>query len=710
MKALLPKSFSQREGLKCIVPLRIILFALCVLPFSFLQAQVQKPPVQQNDGNDVQDIIENNAQQTESETFDYDAYIDELERFKEHPINLNTADASDLADLPLLNAQQISTLVEYIARNGKLISIYELQAIPEFDLSLINRLLPYVKVDNDVREEHFTAKQLFSKGKFMLVTRYRQQIEKSVGYQLGDGRGYLGRPFGLFARFRYNYGNKLSYGITAEKDAGEEFFKGSNRKGFDYYSGHIFVRDIKVLKALALGDYEVRLGQGLIMWSGFGVRKSPSVMHVKREGMILRPYTSVNEYNFMRGGAFTLGAKGVSVTAFASFKQIDGNILTAIDSSINADESFSSFNESGFHRTQNEINDRNSINLLTTGGNISYAKRAWHVGANAVYSRFFGNYSRTLYPYNQFDLNRNQLVNASIDYHFVVKNFHFFGEEAISDNLGFGLLNGVMMSLDKKVDVSILHRYYSRNYQTIYASAFAEGSRPQNENGLYFGLSVRPISMLRFDAYFDLYMSKWLKYLTEAPSWGSDNFLQATFTPNKKMEMYARYRFELKKKNQTDNDGAFDYLVNERRQSIRFNAKYKISDAVTLANRIEWMNYRMGNSKPENGFVIYQDATFKMLSFPLSFNARLAIFKTSSYNSRIYAYENDVLYSFSIPAYYGNGMRYYLTLRYSATRNIDFWVRFSQTQMFDSKTIGSGQDMINTNHKSEIKLQMRLRF
>ena len=173
---------------------------------------------------------------------------------------------------------------------------------------------------------------------------------------------------------------------------------------------------------------------------------------------------------------------------------------------------------------------------------------------------------------------------------------------------------------------------------------------------------------------------------------------------------HMRYKFELKKKNQTDNEGPFDYLVNEQRQSVRFNARYKISDAVTLGNRIEWMNYRIGKSKPENGFVIYQDATFKMLSFPLSFNARLAIFKTSSYNSRIYTYENDVLYSFSIPAYYGNGMRYYLTLRYSVTRNIDFWVRFSQTQMFDSKTIGSGLDMIDASHKSEIKLQMRLRF
>ncbi len=694
----------------CKMKWKWIALIVFLFPFSILFAQVPPKPQPDQEGNDIQDIIENNAQVTESESFDYDAYIDELENFKKDPINLNKATVDDLNDFPLLNAQQISTLLEHISKNGKLISIYELQGIPGFDILLINRMLPYVMVDSDVKDVNVSMKKLFSKGTFVFISRYRQTIEKTDGYNRSDGSGYFGKPFNLYTRFRYNYGTKLSYGITAEKDAGEEFFKGSNKQGFDFYSGHFFLRNVKILKALALGDYEVRLGQGLIMWSGFALRKSPSVMNVKREGMRLRPYTSVNEFNYMRGGAFTLASKGFEFTAFGSFKQLDANILAPTDTFISVEESFSSFNESGYHRTKNEIADRNSINQFVTGGNFSYNKRKWHVGANTVYTRFFGKYERTLYPYNQFDISRNQLVNASIDYHLIIKNFHFFGEEAISDNGGFGLLNGVMLSLDRHIDFSVLHRYFSRNYQTLYAIAFAESSRPQNENGLYFGVSVRPVRMLRFDGYFDLYISRWLKYLTDAPSWGSDNFIQATFTPTRKFEMYLRYRFELKKKNQTDNEGAFDYLVNETRQALRYNIKYKVTDAITLANRVEWSFYKVGNLKPENGFVIYQDVTFKMFKAPVSFNARLAVYKTASYNSRIYAYENDVLYSFSIPAYYGNGMRYYLTVRYAITRNIDVWVRVAQTNVFDSKTIGSSLDETNSNHKTEIKAQLRLRF
>ncbi len=677
-----------------------------LLTLSGVYAQVAPQP----DGSDIQDIIENNAQTTETESFDYDAGIDELENFKDHPINLNKATAEDLNDFPLLNAQQITTLLNHIGKFGKLLSIYELQGIAGYDIQLINRMLPYVMVDNDIKDVVVPAKKLFSKGSFIWVTRYRQVIEKSAGYKRTDGSGYLGKPFGLFTRFRYTYGTKLSYGITAEKDAGEQFFKNTNKQGFDFYSGHFFLRNFKALKALAIGDFEVRFGQGLTIWSGFGIRKSPAVMNVKREGMKLRPYTSVNESNFMRGGGFTVGGKGFEFTAFGSFKQVDANLLTQMDTSLNVDEAFSSFNESGFHRTTSEVADRNSVNNLTTGGNFSYNKRKWHVGVNALYSKNFQNFQPTYPTYNLFNLDKNWFVNASVDYHVLLKNFQFFGEEAFSDNGGFALLNGVLTSLDPKVDVSVVHRYYSKNYWQRYAAGFGESSTTQNENGLYFGITARPVAMLRLDGYFDLYMSRWLKYLTDAPSYGSDNFLQATFTPNRKFEMYLRYRFELKQKNESNNETPMDYLANEKRQQLRFNIKYKVTDALTLANRIEWGFYRMGSSKPENGFLIYQDVNFKWMKSPVSFNVRLAIFKTASYNTRFYAYESDVLYSFSIPAYYGNGMRYYLTARYSITRNIDLWFRFSQTYQFGEKTIGTGLDEIDKQHKSEVKVQLRLKF
>ncbi|MES2622588.1 MAG: helix-hairpin-helix domain-containing protein [Bacteroidota bacterium] len=238
---------------------RLFLFFFLAFPVLNLLSQVKPGIPPEQDGNDIQDIIENNAQISESESFDYDAYIDELENFKQHPINLNNATVDILNDFPLLNAQHIANLLGHIEKNGKLLSIFELQGIPGFDILLIQRMLPYVMVDSDVKDIHVSLKKLLSKGNFVFLSRYKQQIEKSAGYKRTDGKGYTGSPFNLFVRFRYTYGTKFSYGFTAEKDAGEEFFKGSNKKGFDYYSGHLFLRNIKQLKALALGDYEIRL-------------------------------------------------------------------------------------------------------------------------------------------------------------------------------------------------------------------------------------------------------------------------------------------------------------------------------------------------------------------------------------------------------------------------------------------------------------------
>ena len=90
---------------------------------------------------------------------------------------------------------------------------------------------------------------------------------------------------------------------------------------------------------------------------------------------------------------------------------------------------------------------------------------------------------------------------------------------------------------------------------------------------------------------------------------------------------------------------------------------------------------------------------------------RYALFQTDSYDARIYAYENDVPGSYSIPAYYSRGSRFYLMLDYNITRKIELWVRYSQT-FYDNQTTISpgGLSEINGNTKSEIRTQIRFKF
>ncbi|MEO7767667.1 MAG: hypothetical protein ABIS01_09585, partial [Ferruginibacter sp.] len=86
---------------------------------------------------------------------------------------------------------------------------------------------------------------------------------------------------------------------------------------------------------------------------------------------------------------------------------------------------------------------------------------------------------------------------------------------------------------------------------------------------------------------------------------------------------------------------------------------------------------------------------------------RVQYFATGGYDSRIYAYENDVLYSFTIPVFYDKGYRYYINLSYELNKQLTVWFRWAQT-VYDRRTaIGTGLDEINGNKRTEMKMQVR---
>ena len=60
--------------------------------------------------------------------------------------------------------------------------------------------------------------------------------------------------------------------------------------GFDFYSAHAFYKGGKYLRSVALGDYQIQIGQGLNFWSGYAFGKSADVTNVKKSA---NSYSSV---------------------------------------------------------------------------------------------------------------------------------------------------------------------------------------------------------------------------------------------------------------------------------------------------------------------------------------------------------------------------------------------------------------------------------
>ncbi|MEO6686962.1 MAG: hypothetical protein ABIN24_13405, partial [Dyadobacter sp.] len=533
--------------------------------------------------------------------------------------------------------------------------------------------------------------------------------EKSRGYQK-DSTGsspYEGSPQKFLIRYRYKYKNLLQYGITAEKDAGEQFFKGGQKSGFDFYSAHFFARNIGFIKTLALGDYTINMGQGLVQWQSLGFKKSSDVLGIKRQGDLIKPYNSAGEINFHRGAAITLGKKFMSITGFVSLRKLDANFN--IDT-IHNEDFVSSLQTSGYHRTYNELMDKNSQRQTAFGGDIYYNKNNFHAGLNAIQYKFKYPLIKADDLYNKFAIKGKNWGNYSFDYSYTHKNIHVFGEAAVDKKGDKVFVQGLLMNVDAKVDLSFLYRNIAAAYQSLYSNGFTENTLPTNEKGFFAGITFKPTDIWRIDAYADLYSFPWLKFRVDAPSSGKDYLLQLTYKPNKQLEVYSRYRNEKKGINKKFEGFATNQVVNVPRENWRTQFSYKVNQQISLRSRLELLWYDQQAENKEHGYLIFTDVIFKPLLKPYSAGIRGQYFETDSYNSRLYAFENDVLYSYSIPVFYDKGYRYYINLSYDINKKISVWARFAQTVYSNRKNAGSGLDEVSGNKKSEIKVQMLASF
>lgn len=650
--------------------------------------------------------LENQTDADQAETED-DNWLQEMQEFRKHPLNINTAGEEELDQLRVLTGLQISNLVIYRKLFGNLISIYELQAVPGWDVYTIKKIVPYISV-NDNAETLRSLSKRFRNGDHSLLLRLTRVFEKSKGYDRTiSGSSYMGDPQKILLRYRYNYKNLLQFGLVGEKDAGEQFFKGAQKAGFDFYSIHLFSRKTGVIQALALGDFTVNMGQGLIQWQSLAFKKNSDVMGIKRQSAVLRPYSSAGEFFFNRGAGITLQHKKFESTVFISKRKLSAN--TALDTTI-GDDIITSFLSSGYHRTVREAEDKNNIRQFSLGANFLYKAKRFHAGVNGVYHHYNDFVKKRDESYNLYAIGGKNWSNVSMDYNYTFSNMHFFGEAALDKNLQKAFVNGLLISADPKADISFLYRHISPAYQAVYGNAFTESTLPSNENGFYTGISVRPVSTWRLDAYADIYRFPWLKYQADAPGNGADYLCQLTYTPNKEVELYSRFRTEHKQLNQRDNGTTLNYLVFVPKKSWRIHINYKLNRSVTLRSRTEllWLNKKTENS--EKGFLFYTDFLFSPPLKKTSGSLRLQYFETDSYDSRIYAYENDVLYAYSIPAFFDKGLRYYINFNYDPLQKLSFWLRLARTVYKEKSSIGSGSDEIKGNQKTEITFQFRFVF
>ncbi len=692
-----------------------LLICLLLIIFNFAQSQTDKT------SQTIEDLIEDIAAETDEE-LDYSTLYDDLNYFLNYPLNLNSATKEDLEKLQFVNELQIQNLLKYVAKNGNMLTIYELQLIDGFESEDIQRILPFVTVEIIKESSKIDLRKALKYGSNQIFIRQQFILQQQSGYlpisdsileNDPDKNRYLGNRHKHYVKYKYHYKNRIFIGATMEKDPGEEFFAGTQKQGFDYYSAHLQIEDISVIKRLIIGDYQTQFGQGLVLWSGMGGGKSSYPLNIKKKAQGLKKYSSADENLFMRGAGVILKFNKIELSTFVSHKYIDAN--TAQQDSSEGDSEdieslyITSFQNTGYHATPNEIADKHTITETVYGTNLTFRGDKYKIGATAVAYQFGTDINKDIKPYNQFEQNNNKNANLGLDYHFILQDINVFGEVAASQNGGMAIMSGALIPMHPQISLATVYRKYQKDYQAYYSSGFSEGGKTSNEEGIYLGTEIYPYKKWKIAAYMDSFSFEWLKSRQDSPSKGADFFLQIDYNLNRNVDMYWKMKHEIKQENNSDEQTHIKYLEEMSKTSFRYHLSYNLKKWLTLKNRVEYSIYHKANVY-ESGFMMYQDIKIAPLNVPLSLYFRYGIFD-APYNARFYAYENDVLYAFSVPGYYYKGFRTYMTLSYDFTDKITIWLRYGQFSYSDRNIISENSlNEIQGNTKSELKAQLRIKF
>jgi hypothetical protein len=674
----------------------------------------------------VGDLLEEKARDQDSETPDPD-WADELSELAENRVNLNSQDIGRLTGLSLITEYQENKIREYRLIYGDFLTVYELRFIEGLDDQTIQHILPFVSVEPQKESNPQGNSPKIAKPRQKVTISYGRILERQNGYVSLNGSSagqssettYNGSPDKISFRYMFDSNPLLKFGFIIRKSPGEPFFTSDIKSGIkdqisriktdplDIVAGCIQFTSPGIIKSVCLGNFGLQVGQGVTLWSGSGMSGLSGITTIRKQARGLKAVTNPGTSQCFRGIGVTLEIKRWSVIPFISYKKIDaGNII--IDSASGKVNSFGSIRNTGLYRTNSEIAGRNSVREFAFGGTVRFQNNFMKAGITGVRNSFNARLIPQETDYGKFRFSGTTNWAAGTDLEFFYHNFQFYGELSFSANGTIAGMAGLLFKPVADIDISILYRNFPKTYQNGYGSGFKSGGRNSNEKGLYLGFAAIFPDKWKLSAYADFSHYSWLSYDADAPKSQSEYFVQAEkfFSDNTYLALRIRYKNQAV--NQTSDFSYIHPLINEKNLDIRLQLDFPASPSIKLRSRLEWVNYCLERATTSKGIVIFQDFCYQPLKFPVKFWLRICLFNTDGYDSRIYSFENNMPYVYSVPAYFDKGSRAYLLVSYRLTKILDFWLRYDIFIYSNRRNVGSGPDEIAGNRKSGISAQLML--
>lgn len=646
-----------------------------------------------------EDLSVNNSVDNAVNEPNWENELEELSVRLHEPVDLNHATREQLEQFPFLSDVQIEHLLAYVYVHGQMETLYELQLVEDMDRQTIQYLLPFVCVKAINNHPPFRWKSMLKSamkyGKNEVLTRIDIPLYERKGYE----HTYLGPSVYNSVKYGFRYRDQLYAGVVTEKDAGESFFALHNRCGYDYYSFYLLLKDCGWLKTLAVGNYRLSFGQGLVISTDYLMGKTVYASSFNTRSGGIKKHSSTDETNYFRGAAAAVAlTKKCILSGFYSHRSLDG-VLT--------DDEITSIYKTGLHRSQKEADKKNRFTMQVTGGNVSYQQNRIRLGITGIYYVFNRPYEPQLTGYSQYNIHGNQFYNLGIDYACRWHRFSFQGEVAMGKQ-GSAVLNRFQYSPVEGTQLMFIQRYYSYDYWAMFAHSFGEGSTVQNEQGYYLGLETSPFQHWHFFASFDLFSFPWKKYRISQPSHGVDGLFQATFTPHSHLTMYLKYRYKQKERDLTGSKEKLTLPIFHHQ--LRYRLNYFGGDVFSSRTTLDYNHFHSQDRAASKGYQVTQMMSSQLPWTRLFADVQGSYFSTDDYDSRVYVSEKGLLYTFYTPSFQGRGFRCAVRLRYELNEHWMLITKFGETIYLDRNEIGSGNDLIQGNKKADVQMQLRIKF
>jgi hypothetical protein len=609
-------------------------------------------------------------------------YIERLNELAENRVHVNSSAEDELSRLFFLSDFQVKALTDYAHSSGRIVSVYELATIPGFDRETVEMIIPFITLDYQPVNDSDSV-------------RWRNSIISNLSIRsLITDTSSLGSNWKSLTKYKFSAG-VFSGGMTMEKDPGEKLLTG-NPPLPDFFSAHIVFNGSGLIRKIIIGDYSARFGQGTNI--NTGVRRgislsSPGYMSSSDE---LKPYTSSDETNFFRGMATEFSFKDFVLSMFLSRKATDATIAYSSGDSVGY---IDNFYKSGLHSTASLLHKKGVVTESGYGINLSYNPSNLKIGLTWSGNRF--SLPANLPgddPSKVFDFKGERNNLYSVYYNGFIHNILLYGELSVSDNKKYAAIQGISIRPSDRLSINFLFRNYNSGYTTFHGNGPGSGSKTTNEKGILGNFSYEAAKHLFISGGFDVQNFPWLKYRCSGPTHGINRELRARYLPTEKLTFEAMFNYRLSMVNNSDSTA-----IPEQKELISRNVKgsvrFSISDNLTIGIRAD---FKVADPSGNKGTLLLQDVIYKFRKYPVSVWFRYCLFKTDGWDSRIYTYENDLLYSFSIPALSGEGSRSYLMVKWELGKFAEFRVKYGITSLITNENTEENTD--------EFKMQFRIWF